>query len=292
MAAQITAGVSTPGTRALNDTWESDRIGVMVTGVSGTTTGVTSRMESMYKNVPYTTTETGGASAAFTSTNGIYFQDANETVTFAAYGPYRSSADNATLPGTDGVISGISTDAQSSREAQKAFDFIYASGATASQGSPTVEFKEDNRFCHVMSRLIIIVKAGGGLTADDVKAATYTLGGLIHSGTFDVTKGEAKADASTKATADWSLSANSLKDATGDLTFTSILYPQTLTGALTFKATVDGQTYSNTTSINPSLAAGTSYTYTITVNKTGLTVSGCTIGDWTSGKEGSGYAEM
>ncbi len=126
----------------------------------------------------------------------------------------------------------------------------------------------------------------------EVKAGTYTLGGLIHRGTFDVTTGEAKANTSTTATADWSLSDNSLKDATGDLTFTSIVYPQTLASALTFKATIDGQTYTNSTSIKLELTAGTSYTYTITGNKTGLTVSGCTVSNWNTGTAGTGTAEM
>ncbi len=297
IAAQITAGVSSPKTRALNNTWEAnDKIGVRVTGVSGTTKSVTNQMESMYQNVLYSLSETvkHDEIAIFTSDNGIFFQDANEIVTFAAYGPYQTSADIATLPGEDGVISNKSTSKQSTRDLQKAFDFIYASGATASRSNPTVSFTAGQPFKHVMSRLVIIVKAGADITTDEVKAATsaYTLGGLILSGTFNVTTGEAVADDTATATADWSLSDNSLQDASGDLTFTSILYPQTLTSALTFKATIGGQKYSNTTSIKPALAAGTSYTYTITVNKTGVDISGSTIDDWTEGTSSSGYAEM
>ena len=71
-----------------------------------------------------------------------------------------------------------------------------------------------------------------------------------------------------------------------------ILYPQTLDGALTFSATIAGQTYTNTDAIQPALAAGTSYTYTITMRKTGLTVSGCTIAPWNTGAGGNGDATM
>ena len=38
------------------------------------------------------------------------------------------------------------------------------------------------------------------------------------------------------------------------------------------------------------LAAGNRYTYTVKVNATGLTLEGCTIGDWADGGE-SGEAE-
>ena len=76
------------------------------------------------------------------------------------------------------------------------------------------------------------------------------------------------------------------------MTFTSILYPQTPGSALTFNAVIDGQTYVNRKDINPSLKAGTSYTYTITVKKTGLEVSGCTVTDWTGSNKYTGDAEM
>lgn len=291
--ARISAGVNTPETRAIDDRWEQDAIGVMVTSATGTD----SKMPTLYKNVKYTTTTDNNSAATFTAETGkgIFFQDASETVTFAAYGPYQTSTDNATLPGTNGEISSSTAD-QSTRDNQKAFDYIYASGATASQSSPTVEFKEDHAFAHKMTRLVIIVKTStdDGFTAEEVKGGTYTLSGLEHSGTFNVTTGVAAATTTGAKTADeWSLTTNSLKsEADNQVTFTSILYPQTLGGALTFKAEIDGQTYTNNTAIRPALAAGTSYTYTITVKKTGLTVSGCTISNWSGGTGGNGDATM
>lgn len=272
----ITAGVDSPQSRALNDSWEQDEIGVMVTDAPNST------MEDIYKNVKYTTAASGVGAALFTSSaKGIFFQDANETVTFAAYAPYQPSGENA-LPGTDGVISS-STENQSTRDLQKAFDYIYASGATASRSNWIVEFKDNNQFYHKMSRLVITVKTSTeeGFTADEVARGTYTLGGLTHSGRFNVVTGTAEATG-TATEGDWSLSDNSLKtESTGVVTFTSILYPQTLGSALTFTATIGGQHYANNSGINPAFEAGKSYSYTVTVRKTGLSVSGCTIGDWT-----------
>lgn len=300
VAALVTAGVSGPATRAIDNQWEQDAIGVRVTGVTGTTTGVTSVMADKYKNVKYTTTASNADAATFTAEagQGIFFQDANETVTFAAYAPYQESAADA-LPGTDGVIA-KNTSSQNTRELQKAFDFIYASGATASQGSPKVEFKEDNRFKHKMARLIITVKTSGteGFSASEVTGGTYSLDGLKHDGTFSVTTGEANVTDDAEAVTDWSLSAGSIKAVNGEnsenseVTFTSILFPQTLAekASYTFKAVIGGQTYK--AAISPALESGKSYTYTITVKKTGLVVSGCTIEGWGEEVTGSGDATM
>lgn len=293
--ARITAGVSGSTTRAIDNQWEKDEIGVMVKSVTGTTEGITSVMANMYKNVKYSTTASSSAAANFQPAegNGIFFQDANETVTFLAYGPYQASTAYNALPGinSDGVIS-ASTAVQNDRDKQKAIDYIFATGATASRAKSTVEFKGDNAFKHKMSRLVIMVKPGGDvIMADFAKLGTnFALNGLKHNGTFKVTTGEASA---TGQVSDWSLTEKSLlAKSQSAYTFTSILYPQTLGSALTFKATIDGQNYVNKTDINPALAAGMSYTYTITVKKTGLTVSGCTIENWGNGSTGSGDATM
>lgn len=290
--ARISAGVNTPQTRANDAQWEQDEIGVMVTNAES------SAMKELYKNVKYTTTANTETAANFTATTGqgIFFQDANETVTFAAYAPYQGSASNATLPGTNGVISGSTYD-QSSREKQKAFDYIYASGATASRSNPRVEFKESNAFAHKMTSLLIYVKTSteDGFTADQVTSGTYSLSGLKHDGTFDVKSGIAIANTAGETTDDWSLTDNSLNVGAGEtvqVTFHSILYPQTLGSALTFKAVIDGKTYTNSTNINPGLAPGKVYFYSIPVKKTGLTVSGCTIDSWGIGTDERGEATM
>lgn len=279
--ARVTAGVNNPVTRAIDNQWEQDKIGVMATSPDN--------MKALYRNVLYTTDATTTDAATFTSTNGIFFQKFGEEVTFTAYAPYKTSPDNQTLPGTEGSISG-STASQSSRDLQKSIDYIFASSMTASQGNPTIEFT----FKHKMTRLIIIVKtsATDGFTAAQVTGGTYTLGGLKHSGTFDVTTGNAAV--TENATDSWSLNDNSLQtpDETEQCTFTSILYPQMLASPLSFTATIDGQNYTNTTKIQPELKAGNSYTYTITVKKTGLTVSGCKIESWGTGQGGDGDATM
>lgn len=295
--ARITAGIDGPQTRAIDDSWSGgNTIGVMVTNAPSST------MDDIYKNVKYTV-GSAGTTGTFTAEpgQGIFFQDGSETVTFAAYSPYQSSDDVATLPGTDGTVTGGDTRDQSTVEKQEAFDYLFASGATASRSSATVEFKKtdasnDYQFKHKMSRLILVLNtsATDGFTADQVFSATYTLGGLKHEGTFKVTDGTAAVSPSASAVSDWTITNNAKKDDTTGKTrtYTMILYPQSLSSPLTFSATIDGQTYVNKGDIQPALAAGTSYTYTITIKKTGLSVSGCTIEGWTNNTGGSGNAEM
>lgn len=327
--ARVTAGMGVE-TRAVNDNPSSfvadDAIGVIVTKVeqpSGSDVATTSGMVDRYKNVKYTT-ENGGATATFAAGTGagIFFQDATETVTFAAYYPYQTSTNAGTLPGTDGngVITVNTKDnntVTTDENKQAKIDFLFASGATASKSSPTVEFKDNSstpggtncQFQHKMAqlKLVIVGSTQDGFTADEAKAvcgdaSAYTLGGLKHDGTFTLAvsndgtaTGTAKVSDGAQAVTDWNITGCAKTDNESQYTrtYTLILLPQDCSGsALTFGATIGGQKYTNNTSITPNLEAGNTYTYTITVKKKGLEVSGCTIKEWGNGGTGSGNAEM
>lgn len=291
--ARVTAGLSSPATRAVGANWNADAIGVMVTD------SPVSDMVNLYKNVKYTTSSTG-ATAEFTAETGkgIFFQDAEETVTFAAYAPYQESEANA-LPGENGKVT-VETDKKNTEGEQEKIDFLFASGATASKGKPTVTFTaasggSDCSFHHKMAQLNIVfqVSTNDGFSADQILAEgnTFNLGGLIHEGTFDVTTGEATATGNQADS--WDITACKHTDASTTRTYSLILLPQDLhSSALKVTVGIDGQNYYNTTAINPNLESGKTYTYTITVKKTGLEVSGCTITNWGSGSTGSGDAEM
>lgn len=302
--AQITANIGGPLTRAADQTWTaSDAIGVRVTGVNGTTEGITSTMQTLYQNVKYVTSA-GSTPATFAPAatgQGIFFQDANETVTFSAYYPYVASADAKTLPGTDGVITGVDTQDQTTQAKQEACDYLFASGATASKSAPTVSFSGDyNLFKHKMARLQLKIKTStdNGFTAAQVTTGTYKLNGLVHTGTFNVTDGVATATGS--AVNDWNITGNLYTDADNVRTYTMILYPQSLMLPLTFAATIDGQTFTNNTNIFAhsqavatfDVQSGNSYTYTITVKKTGIVISGCTIQNWNPVDNINGDATM
>ena len=257
-------------------------------------------METLYKNVLYTTTSTG-ATADFTAATGegIFFQDANETVTFAAYAPYQPSDGNETLPGDNGKVD-VDTETNNTETLQEDIDFLFAEGATATRTNYTVTFADntasggaDHSFHHKMAQLNVVFQTSetDGFEPDDIFGCSFNLGGLIHEGTFNVT------DGTTALTGEpldsWDISGCKYTDAATTRTYSLILLPQDLTNkALNVKVVIDGQTYSNSKAINPNLEAGYTYTYTITVKKSGLVVSGCTITPWASGSTGSGDAEM
>lgn len=284
--ARITAGVTGVATRALGATWEADHIGIIVTSAPNST------MDDTYTNVEYQTSASTATSADFTAVGQkIFFQDATETVTFAAYAPYNSSITAANRIITASTEHQQSTTNAASRTEQQKIDFIHASEATASNSSPEVSFNSTtgHPFTHKMTRLVLVMKtdAKSGFSANDVTSGTYTLEGITHDGTFNVLTGVAQAT-DPGSSAAWSLNDNTLKEVATDnssITFTSILFPQTVS-SLTLNATIGGQTYKAT--LTPALASGMSYTYTVTMKKQGLTVSGCTIEDWGSGNGTSG----
>lgn len=284
--ARITAGVTGVATRAVGATWETDHIGIIVTSAPNST------MEETYTNVEYQTSASTATSADFTAVGQkIFFQDATETVTFAAYAPYNSSITAANRIITASTEHQQSTTNAASRTEQQKIDFIHASEATASNSSPEVSFNSTtgHPFTHKMTRLVLVMKtdAKSGFSANDVTSGTYTLEGITHDGTFNVLTGVAQAT-DPGSSAAWSLNDNTLKEVATDnssITFTSILFPQTVS-SLTLNATIGGQTYKAT--LTPALASGMSYTYTVTMKKQGLTVSGCTIEDWGSGNGTSG----
>ena len=294
VAARITAGLSAPTTRAIGTNWNADQIGVWVKDAPA------SEMETLYKNVLYTTTSTS-ATAEFTATTGegIFFQDATETVTFAAYAPYQPSADNATLPGDTGKVD-VDTETNNTETLQEDIDFLFAEGATATRTNYTVTFADntasggaDHSFHHKMAQLNVVFQTSfmDGFNESDIFGGSFNLGGLVHDGTFNVT------DGTTALTGEpldnWDISGCKYTDAATTRTYSLILLPQDLTNkALNVKVGIGGQTYYNSDAINPNLQAGYTYTYTITVKKSGLVVSGCTITPWANGSTGSGDAEM
>lgn len=282
VAAQVTAGIGGAQTRASGTTWTAgDAIGISTT--SSTLT--------QYTNMKYTTTGDGSFTHAADQggeASGIFFQDTEEA-TFRAYYPFDEDSEENTLPGTDGVISDVTTVNQAN---QSAFDFLFATGATASKLSPTLSFNNDvaanTSFTHRMTRLVLNIATdpNSGLSASDVTGGTYYLSGIKHSGTFDTRTGEATATGN--ATNDWAITATQAV-ANNTVTYSMIFYPQS-GASLTFRATIGGQNY--TCTLTPALAAATSYTYNITVKKTELTVSGCTITEWGNGPSGSCDAKM
>ena len=279
--AQISAELV--GTKVVENLWNKDKIGVIVTE------SPSSDMTERYRNVGYVTASTGTA-AEFTATvnrGGIYFRN-DEAVKFSAYAPY-FEGDATLYPGNDGEIA-VSTLTQPDAAAAEKVDYLFAAEATASKAAPAVKFA----FSHIMSRIILNVKVStaDGFDAADIDKGVFELNGLVHEGMVNVLTG--KAAASGQASSEWSLSTNAQKSAptAGKHRYVAVVLPQSVPNGLTLKAVIDGLTFSIGGVFAGELEAGKSYTYDATLKRTGLEFTGSTILPWEPVDGGSGDATM
>ena len=271
VAAEFTASIGAP-TRAYDQTWEAnDAIGIYGTSAAES-----------FTNVKYATDGSNSFTAA--TAEKIYFQD-NNTVTFTAYYPWNDIATATT----------VSADTRLQAN-QKTFDFLWAQ-AQGSKASRNVAFNFD----HKMAKVVLTVKSGSDVTYQEVKDAILSLDGFLPAGSFDVTTGVATADANTAASAyvfAGNTTANNnapitLDDVAETVTYSLILFPQTFSAKLPFTATLTGlQSFSTAIDFTAANAdagdataanewvAGRQYNISVTLNKTSITVDGCTINQW------------
>lgn len=264
---EVNAAISGINTRASGTSWTTDDC----IGISTASDGHT-----QYENIPYKYNGTKFSPAE----NAIYFQDAQEEVTFNAYYPF--SGTTATLPTT---IEAATTADYQTAEKQPGIDFLFAKGATASRAEPAVSFTGDNAFHHCMSQITLTFIEGANMSFTTGSLTGYTLKGLKLSGTFNPEDGTAQPTATAAA--------ERLSIAMSDVVATEmkytalpvILFPQDMNGTIGIEVTVDGQTYQAKLIIpngENALKAGNNYTWPVTVSKTGVSVGQAEIKDWTT----------
>ena len=179
---------------------------------------------------------------------------------------------------------------QSTDDNYKASDLMYGKPTT----NPVARQKSavSINFKHLLSKVTVVLKSGAGSPSLDgavvklkgVKPST-TLTASISGGSVSEAGGDTKAITVMTAT-------------TGALSGSAVIVPQTLGtgfievtlkngGVLTSKGLKNG----DSSLTNVVLETGKAYTYTITVNLTGLSVSS-SITDWGDGSSVTGDAEM
>lgn len=257
--------------RAFDQSWEQgDEIGISGCGRS---------------NVCYVTPEGDGSFSVKTPGDQIYFQNESETE-FTAYYPWNNIAD-----GTEKIKSDTQNQTQ-----QKSFDFLWAK-ASGQKDAPSVLF----RFSHMMSRLSLTVKPGDGMSFDEVKAASLSLGGFIHTGSFNTADGTAVADVGV-ATDKWVFTGGvapvSINETDKTATYSLLFFPQVFSEPLPFQAElnlVGNDSYhlraqidltsanreKDGTDAKNELVAGRQYNLSLTLHKTDITISQCVINPWT-----------
>lgn len=278
VAATVQADIVKNITRATtDDTWsKNDAIGVYATS-SGNTTG---------DNKKYVTTNGDGTFEAADNNNIIYFKDNKET-TFSAYYPYSKFL-------TDGKMNWNIAEVEANQPCKA--DVLFASGATASKASPTVNFTDaEHRFKHCMSLVEFKIKPGQGVKYNNYKFNSLNMKGIFTSGKFDTRTGsvETAGDRATLTRVFDDVSFESEKS------FAYIMLPQSLESNkmdIEIYLLLNDSEVKYTTHITPStngqFEGGKKYTYNITVKNTGITIEKANIVPWENGDSGDLDADI
>ena len=227
--------------------------------VDGDWQGVTSVALKMGDAVKeYTVTaSTDFKSATLSRENDPYYWTSRDPITISAWWPF-DNADITQMPAVK-----VAEDQSKLADFQNS-DFISAENRKVEFNNPTLEFT------HRTARVTIELKPGAGFTS--VAGATVSLVSLSAD------------NGNPTAIKTYNASGN---------TYEALTAPQTVAAGKPFvKVELGGGTFYFRPQNNVVLEAGNRYTYTVKVNATGLTLEGCTIGDWADGGGESGAAEL
>lgn len=194
----------------------------------------------------------GYKTAILSSDTDPFWWTSREDITVSAWWPY-----GTTMP--DVVVK----EDQSTKEGFEGSDFISAEAQAVQFDHPMLEFS------HRTARITVLLKPGDGIPS--VTGADVSVTGLSTDNSNPATIRTYEAD--------------------GD-TYEALTAPQTVKANTPFiQVDLGGGTYYFRPQSDVVLAAGSRYTYTVSVTAKGLELAGCTIGDWTDGKGESGSAE-
>ena len=227
--------------------------------VDGDWQGVTSVALKMGDAVKeYTVTaSTDFKSATLSRENDPYYWTSRDPITVSAWWPF-DNADITQMPAVK-----VAEDQSKLADFQNS-DFISAENRKVEFNNPTLEF------AHRTARVTIELKPGTGFTS--VAGATVSLVSLSAD------------NGNPTAIKSYNASGN---------TYEALTAPQTVAAGKPFvKVELGGGTFYFRPQNNVVLEAGNCYKYTVKVNATGLTLEGCTIGDWADGGGESGAAEL
>ena len=239
--------------------------------------------------------EVVGDNKSLTTTDPQYFpQNGNGVDIYAVY-PY-DAGKNVTV--TETAAKFAVQDDQSTNDNYKASDLMVG----RPQGSVTVyKTTSDVKlvFDHCLSKININVKAGDGLTTDDLQGAEVSILGITNSATFDVQTGVVTTE-KLPAASSIIVGTLSKREDNGEIAgISAIIIPQDVAAGTKFisiKIGGDQQTaptelvYTLPEAADMIFDNGFSYTFNITAKKSGLTVDGTNINNWQNAGETDGEA--
>ena len=226
--------------------------------VDGDWQGVTSVALKMGDAVKeYTVTaSTDFKSATLSRENDPYYWTSRDPITVSAWCPF-DKADITQMPAVK-----VAEDQSKLADFQNS-DFISAENRKVEFNNPTLEFT------HRTARVTIELKPGTGFTS--------VAGAMVSLVSLSADNGNPTAIKTYNASGN---------------TYEALTAPQTVAAGKPFvKVELGGGTFYFRPQNNVVLEAGNRYKYTVKVNASGLTLEGCTIGDWADGGGETGEAE-
>ena len=195
------------------------------------------------------------------------------------YGIYPANA--ATTYNATGVEFTVQSD-QSSDDDYMASDLM--TGAPAANPVARVSTPVPLTFTHLLTKVDINLTAGTGFTSADLATATVSILGLKPTTTFDVQSTTVGTPSGT---------ATDIIAGTGVTTSAIIVPSQSVAAGTNFiKVSCAGGDYIYQMGTATTFGASSVYTYNLTVNKTGITLSTASITAWTTIGAVNGVAEL
>lgn len=262
-----------PTTKAAGTSWASgDAIGIFMVK-NGTAT-----IAENTANKQYTTTD-GSTFSTATAGDEIHYPMNGSAVGFIAYYPWTNGK---------GIGDAISVNVAGAQTAasQAGIDLMWSANAT--NFSKTTPGYVALSFQHKLAKMVINCKAepNTGIAAGDFNTATVVIDGMKTQTSLKLADGTLSG-----VTGLGTIHPNKIATGSGFLaSYDAIIVPAGYpAGEITVKFTVNGELYTWVLGMG-TFASGTEYSYTVTLTKTGVNVTGA-IKPWTNGGNRLGTAE-
>jgi len=270
VAVQFASSEASIQTRVGSDGfWETnDPVGIFMYDAAETLSSASIKENA--DNIRYKAEATGAGtlSTSFAADGTTIYYPVSGSVKFIAYYPYTATAN---------LNNFVRTIDLSSQANQATLDVLYAATTSSyDKTSGTVTLP----FAHKLVKLVFAISNGAGVTESLANGLTVKITDQQTAGAIDLTTG---AVTTSGATADLTI-----LNGSGNSTAEAIVFAQTTSGKKFTFTNAAGETF--TGAIPDTWEAGKKYTYTVTLKKNAVSISG-TITDWITGGNSTVDAE-